>query len=337
MNKILIVHLCIGPTYKNRLINNLKTYPGYNNYDVFILTNDVNYFHSIAHMENVFLQDMDEIRKDYPWSIELEPVPKEKTDQTKYAEEIWGDSIFKFPTLVERFVFLWDKVTNYDGFVFMNCDVIPLVNSEQHKVMEDYFSNPLIKYPQQELWYLKNELGELDDTLKDKIVVIPGGFAYGDPDQPFLKDDAIDINNKYKITDREIKGKFISTDGNFTTIKFPNKSMMMPFFELLNNICYDILVDKKYFMMSTAPSWNLHAEFILSIAFKLFDSVAFPLSFGSGIVSNVTFRIDCYPEDRFWNFSGGFINSDISKEDFIEKNYDELKRFYENRGQIWPY
>ena len=335
MNKILIVQYSVGPTYKDRLIHNLKTYPGYDGYDVFILTNDVEYFHSVSHMENVFLQDIDEIRKDYPWSMELEPVPQEKIDQTKYAKEIWGcDPVIKFPTLLERFVFLWDKAINYDGFIFMNCDIIPLVNDEYHKIMVDYFSNPLIKYPQQEVWYTPEQLGE---TQENKIIVIPGGFVYGDPHQYFLKDYAIDINNKYKITDKEIEGKFLATDGNFRTIKFPNKSMIKPFFELLNNICRDVLVDEKYFHLGTTPSWNLHSEHILSIMFKLYDSITFPLSYGSGIVSNVTFRIDCYPEDRFWNFSGGFVDSTISKEDFIEKNYVELKRFYENRGQIWPY
>ena len=121
MNNILLVQYSVGPTYKDRLIYNLKTYPGYNYYDVFILTNDVEYFQSVSHMKNVFLQDIDEIRKDYPWSIELEPVPKEKTDQTKYAKEIWGSNpVIKFPTLLERFVFLWEKVANYDGFIFMN-------------------------------------------------------------------------------------------------------------------------------------------------------------------------------------------------------------------------
>ena len=80
MNKILIVQFTVGPTHKARLLHNLNTYPAYNRFDVLILTNDVEFFDSVSDRSNIILKDINEIRKDYPWSLELEVIPKEKVD-----------------------------------------------------------------------------------------------------------------------------------------------------------------------------------------------------------------------------------------------------------------
>jgi hypothetical protein len=324
--KLLIVQFAIGPTHKSRLLYNLKTYSGYDLYDVFIITDSVEFFDSVKHKSNLFINDIDEIRKDYPWSIEFEKIPKEKFDESKYAKEVIEGNI-KIPTLMRRFVFCWDKVYDYDGFIFMDCDVIPLYNEYFHNRMENFFTNPLSEHPD----------FSIGVDLTDKIIMIPGAGSYDRYHHEYLMDFAKDINERYKITDRELEWRFPITDGNFRTIKFPNKSLIKPFFELMNNIIYDVLVDKKYFYLGTHSMWNNHSEYILSIMLNLYDGYTFPFSHGLGLLSNTTFRIDCYPEDRFWNWGMNMESSLIGKMDFVKKNYDKLKEFYKNRGQEFPY
>jgi hypothetical protein len=326
MNKILIVQFALGPTHKARLLKNLQSCKAYDYFDVFILTDSVEYFSSI-NKSNIIIKDLDLMRKDYPWSIELEKIPPKTDDEAEYAKYFIENNV-KIPTLLRRFVFLWDKVENYDGFIFMDCDILPNLNDNTYPLLEEYFCTPFKDHP----------VFPTGEKLEDKIIVMPGGSSYDDIHHGYLKDFAISINEKYKITNKKIEHNFIVTDGNFRTIKFPKKEMIKPFFELMNNIIYDILFVNKesYFVLGTHSMWNLHSEYILSIMFNLLDARAFPMTSSAGI-RNGFFNIDCYPEDRFWNWGMDMESSIIGKNDFINKNYDKLKKFYENRAQEFPY
>lgn len=320
---ILIVQCAWGPTYRKRLLKNLKECDGYDLYDIFVMTNCVEEFEEVSHKENIFIRDLDEMRKDYPWSIEHEKLPKEIFDEKKYVEEV---STMKIPTLFRRFVFLWEKIHDYDGFIFMDCDVIPLKNMSAYEVTKNYFTNKMKTHP------VFND----GEDLSKKIIVVPGGNKYQEMYHPFLLDFAKKINEKYKITDKEIVWNFPITDGNFRTINFPDKSYYTRFFEFINNVIYDILVEKEYFHISTHSIWLVNSEYLLSIALNLFDGIAYPSNtVGVGLGPDL-FRVDCYPEDRHWCFGLNF-KSTYTRDEFIKVNYDELKKFYENRSQVFPY
>ena len=322
-NKILITQFALGPTYKERLLKNITTYKSYDYFDIFLLTDSVEYFDSISHKSNVIIKDIDEMRKSYPWSFDLEPLPKEKFDEVKYAEEFLLNNT-QIPTLLRRFVFNWERVSEYDGFIFMDCDIIPTATDEVFQKLNHYFTTP---FP--------------DESLQNKIIVIPAGYYDDENTISFLKEFATTINNKYKITDSEIKDQFIRTDGNFRSLKFPNKESIKIFSTLLDNIIYDILTDDQFFILKGHTMWRLHSEHILSIIFNLLgaESMSWSPELGlSNSLSEGSFRVDCYPEDRFWNWALNTVfPSQIGKQDFIDKNYDELKKFYENRAQIFPY
>ena len=315
MNKILIVQLALGPTYKARLLYNLQTYPAYDKFDVFIMTDKVEYFNQVSHKSNLYINDVNEIRKDYPWSIELEKIPPVINDETEFAKYYLENNV-KIPTLLQRFSLNWEKASDYDGFIWMDCDVLPLVDSENYSKLENYFA-----------------------TKEDKVVIIPAGGSYDMDNHSFIKEFALSINNKYKITDKEINDVFLTTDGNFRTLKFPSKEYTKYFFEVLNNIVYDVLTDDKYFLIGVHTMWNLHSENILSILFNLIEAKGHPWSEDKGIDrnNNNSFKLCGFPEDRFWNWGMNMEPSTIGKQDFIDKNYDNLKKYYIDHFQEFPY
>lgn len=327
MNKILIVQFALGPTHKSRLLHNLQTCSSYKYFDVFILTDDVKYFDSISYMSNITLKDLEEMRKDYPWSIELEKIPPSTNDEAEYAKYFIENNV-KIPTLLRRFVFLWENVTNYLGFIFMDCDILPVADEEWYEKLVNYFYNPITKHP----------YPEFTDSLENKIISTPAGGPYNDDVSKYLKEFAINFNNDYKVTDK-INDHFMVTDGNFRTLRFPNKELIKPFFELLNNIVYDVLTLKKeeYFFIGVHSMWNLQSEQILSMIFNLLDVKCFPWTENFGFSRVSSFKVNSYPEDRFWNWGMNMEPSMVGKQDFINKNYDKLKQYYIDHFIEFPY
>jgi len=74
MNKVLISYTPIGPTYKDRVIDNIKKYDAYQYFDVLILTDDPQYpgFDAIRHLPNIHIDDLTVHRDKYPEFYEYE-------------------------------------------------------------------------------------------------------------------------------------------------------------------------------------------------------------------------------------------------------------------------
>lgn len=320
MGDILITQFVVGPSHKQRLLHNLLTYKAYDFFDVYIMTDSVEFFAPVSDRPNIIIKDIKQIREAYPWSLEFERVPNEKFDEAAYAREYMA-SQFKIPTTLRRFAFLLEK--QYHGYIFMDCDVIPVIDQEYFDKLHAYFTKPFsCKYGSDE----------------GKIAVLPASSpGYDEFHHPYLIDYVRDINERYKVTDRKLKYNFITTDGNFRTLKFPDKAIIRPFFELMNNIIHDVLVEGKYFFLRGGSIWNIHSEYLMAIMLNLYESIAYPQLHEVGLHHNTGFRVDCYPEDRYWNWGQHFESSMIGKMDFVNKNYDKLKEFYQNRGQIFPY
>ena len=326
MNRLLIVALGFGPTYKKRLLDNIKNNDGYDLYDVLIITDDIEYWDEIKNKNNIFVEHIDDLRKDHQWSVENEKLPQEKRDDVKYAKEIIENN-FKFPTLLHRFAFIWKMAENYDGFLWLNTDVTPIKNDEEFKKIEEYFYDKKLS---------SNCFGLDIDIPKYKMILSPGSGKYDDYHQPFLLEYAKKINDKYKITDKEVKFDFNVFDGNFVTFNFPNKTYYVDFFNLLNNILKEYFENKKeYFFLGTHTIWLNHQEFITSIAFNLMDGIMIPTNVCNGL-GNQTIKINCFPEDRFWSW-GWECDINEGQDGFVKKNYNKLKEFYENRAQKFNY
>lgn len=277
MGEILITQFAVGPSHKARLLNNLLKYPAYDFFDVYILTDDVSYFAQV-NKPNIQIVNINDVRKDYEWSLTYEKVPNEIHDEAAYAREYMA-SQFKIPTTLRRFAFLLEK--QYHGYIFMDCDIIPIIDEEYFQKLYKYFTEP----------FCDRRYG--GDTV-GKIVVLPGSSpGYDEYHHPFLKEYAKEINDKYQVTKEPIKHNLITTDGNFRTIKFPDKSAIRPFFDLINGIVHDVLVEGKYFHMRGGSVWNIHSEYLLAVAFNLLGAVSYPQLDDVGLHHNTGFRVDC--------------------------------------------
>ena len=71
--------------------------------------------------------------------------------------------------------------------------------------------------------------------------------------------------------------------------------------------------------------------------FNLLDVKCFPWTEEFGFSRNDSFKINSYPEDRFWNWGMNMEPSMIGKQDFIDKNYDKLKKYYIDHFIEFPY
>jgi hypothetical protein len=319
-NKLLITQFAVGPTHKARLLHNLKTCEAYKYFDVYVLTDTPEMYIGLG--ENIFTENINSVRPE--WSIEHEVLPKEKYDEALYAKELMETGL-KIPTCMRRFAFGLPDVERYDGFLFMDCDILPILNDESYRQLEDYFVNPMSEHP---------DFKGIDTT--GKMIVCPASLGYNISTHGFLAEYASEINKKYSVTNRTLNNDFIMTDGNFRTIKFQDKAQIKPFYELLNSIIRDIVVDKNYFFLKGGSMWSVHSEYVLSIIFNLMAAEAFPMSPTTGINHN-TFKVCCYPEDRYWNWGTNMVMSMIGKMDFVQKNCEKLKTFYANRAQHFNY
>lgn len=130
MDKPIISLWGLGPSYRNRIKFNIleAISMGYDNMmDYVILTDYPEDFNEFAKQNDKIkaIININEVRKDYPWSAELEYVPVSTTDSKAYGEEYMNNlrenkyfsyslHRFSFPTIAEL---------GYNKIVFMDGDV----------------------------------------------------------------------------------------------------------------------------------------------------------------------------------------------------------------------
>jgi hypothetical protein len=306
---MLIVYFPVGPTFRNRVVYSiLKNIESYSLFDILIMTDfkEDPIFNSLREFTNIIIKDIDELRKDYPWSIEYEKLPVKTTNEKEYALDITKNEKL-ISSSIWRFAFCLPEIEKYDAILFCNCDI-------ECKANIDTFNN------------IKNDFNLL---TKDTVI---GNGGYDFTDQFSSIANIIIKENNYT----QLNPKLYSNDGNFFCYSFKNKNNIKNFLDILNNIIYQILVNNRedLFFLGRHGIWSLNNEPIQSIAYSILGIDVLP-----NILSiNTGFSVFTFPEDRFWNWSqGDFICTLESKEEFIKINYERLKSFYINRGQFWNY
>jgi hypothetical protein len=308
MNKILLGYLCTGPTFKQRIIENIKKFPSYKYFDVLILTDDPEYFNEIESYSNIIIKDLNKYREQYPEFLPFEVLPTEKQDETKYKQEICSNGV-KYPLHLQRFILKYENIDKYKFITLADCDMSPIHNDFDFEQMMNYLENDISfnSISSNRCYYEYKELNIIDFTklMADELNK--------------------DIDLSYPLN---------SFDGPLKIYKFESKEKIDEFFNTWNYILYNILTKHDTLIKG---SWNMLSEEILAVIYRLtnikvnsrdidYDSLKLIRSF-------------TYPEDRFWNdVSCRGMNTDVNtKNEFIEKNYNELKHFYIDHDQQFPY
>jgi hypothetical protein len=233
----------------------------------------------------------------------------------------------KISLCLRRFASEWNRIYKYRGLVFLDCDTTPRSTQEDYDKSINFIYNSTISIPEY------NIVNKTSPDILGLGFINPGY----DNSHAHLLEYANNINYKYNITNQNIQYNFPISDGPFRAYRFNSEFHMKQFFTLIHNIVEDILVYKKYDKLAQHSVWKIHVEYVLAIVCNLLNIETYLNSRTNGIARNYPFRVECYPEDRFWCFSAGFENSRTGKLDFVNKNYLKLKEFYDNKSQEFPY
>lgn len=321
MNKILIGYLPIGPTFKDRVVTNLLNFESYKYFDVLILTDDPEYpgFEKISHMDNVIIDDLNKHRERFPEFFPYEMLPAEKRVEKTYKDEIIGllSKGTTFPLHLQRFILNYENIDKYPYIFPCDCDVTPIIDNQS-----DY---------ERLLNYLENDM-PTNSTSSNRCYqewqARPGV-------REFTERWSVKLNRTIDYTT-----PIDTFDNPFKVYKFESSEKCSQFFNLWNDCLIDAFSSTEFNIFVGA--WNNFCETMLAIVNKL-----------EGIKVNTEtkdyqsvscFRTFTYPEDRYWCFNvnngGAVIPSDKtcdSKDEYVQKNYEELKKFYISYGQKWNY
>lgn len=306
MKSNLLVYFPIGPTFRFRSVRNiLDNVEAYSNVDVLIMTDykEDPVFNSLMGFKNVMIKDIDELRKDYQWSIEHEPLPIKTLSESEYARDITRSNR-KISSSIWRFAFLLESIEDYHTICVCNCDVVWQGDKQNVEDMVSYISS-----------------FDEDLSIGHGYYDYTDGIYYDVSFQKTAEQMAVE-NNSALLT-----SKLTSNDGNLFCYHFKNKSSIKRFLELSNNIVYEVLVNKRSDLRSLGyhSIWMVNNELIQAIVHSMLNINVYPID---GPLHS-SFSIRTYPQDRFWNwFTGDFEVNTESKESFIKTNYERLKDSY---------
>jgi hypothetical protein len=311
MNNTLLIYYPIGPTFRDRVKSNLQMFDSYKFFDILILTDDIEYFSDLNY-PNVKTIDINYYRNLYPEFNNYEYIPEEKKDSGKYREQ-FHDLMRqgkRFSINLQRFSLLYENIDKYKFISILDCDMIPVYTEEEFNNFQHYLNEimPVNSISTNRAYYTWNT--ERNLLLLDK----------------YNKE----LNKNNTSFEYPIEG----CDALFKIYKFENSDKVKEFFDTWNYILLDSFKTNNHLI---AGSWNILVEEVLAIVYKLLnirlntESVHY---IGVGGIKSYNF-----PEDRYWDdwTHRGFDVSSTSKEDFIAKNYEKLKDYYNNQGLKFTY
>jgi hypothetical protein len=308
-SNILLIYFTMGPTFRQRSVDTIiKNKGSYDLFDILLMTDYKNdpAYDVLKSYDNITIVEIDELRKEYQWSIDFEKLPIKTLSDQEYATDIIENDI-KIPSSIWRFALAHPGIEKYDALMFLNCDV-------QCVATEDAIM-PVIK---------------LFSECETDTVIGHGLYNYTDQ----FRQTADQLSMDFGLN--KITRDLLSTDGNFFSYVFKNKTNIKKYLEIMNRIIYEILVEKKdhLFFLGQHSTWLTHNEAIQSIVNASLDMDIHP---HPGYIYH-NFELKRYPEDRFWNGSSDiFICTLEGKSHFIKTNYNELKAYYEQYSQVWNY
>jgi hypothetical protein len=308
-NKALIVFTAIGPTFRKRVIDNIQNHTALKYFDTLVLTDIVDDFDEVKRY-NLFVRDINTLRDD--WSKTHEVLPTPTKDVVAYANEMRVTSR-RYPYSIQRYSFNLENIENYKGVLLLDCDI--------H-----------VKYDDTTITKFYNYLDNI------KINTVTGHNVYDYTGNDNIKNAVVKYSKLLNLPVSNLDDGYLLNDGPVRIYKFVNKQSIQQFLNVYSFIIKDAF--ERVDLHLTSGSWNILAEPVLAIIYKLLNIKVVGRSFDYGC-DNSTLTCRTFPEDRFWNsFPGWEFNLTAnSKEGFVKLNYTLLKNFYEKHNHLveWPY
>ena len=299
----------MGPTFRQRsvevIVNNKVNY---DLFDILLMTDHKTdpVYDVLKSHNNISIVEIDELRKEYQWSIDIERLPIKTLSDKEYATDVIENNI-KIPSSIWRFALAYPGIEKYDALMFLNCDIQCVATEDTIKSVVKLFN----------------------DYENDTVI---GHGAYNYTDQFCQIADQLSMD----LGLNKITRNLLSPDGNFFSYVFKNKTNIRKYLEIMNDIIYKILVETPdhLFFLGQHTSWLTHNEAIQSITNAILNMDVYA---NPGYIYH-NFELKRYPEDRFWSWSPEpFIHTLEGKSHFIQINYTALKLYYEQHGQQWNY
>ena len=313
---IVVSFWAIGPTFIKQL---KKTIDGYltNNFgDVYnftVLTDQPDKFQYLMERTPrcLAILDINEERKEFPWSFEYEKLPVGKTDE-EYTAEFRKNlsSGHRFSYSLHRFALPWIIKNGYTKFIIIDPDV--------HFV----FKHPNIESLHQYTNVFFSEGHEPKITTDINYVL--GTSYYSGTDLVYRQFyDAI-------VTEKNISNNpptlFQTNDGPFRFYNLESTEKVSEFFDVWNTAIRLLVTDRQLSLIGQGSIF-LNDEFLLGAVYAV-------LGLQVGPVPHPAINIIHRVENRHFMPSSGFYKLADSLEEFLKINQEELDKQYPMRYEV---
>lgn len=316
-NNIVVSFWAIGPVYrmslKKTIDKYIKAFP--EPFSFTVLTDHVEDFEYLKQQTDKCLAvlDINEQRKNYEWSFELEPIPEAKTDR-EYTEQFRNNLRYGklFSYSLKRFIIPWMIENKVTKFMMADADVhIQMVNPDI-KTRQDYA----------DAFLAKNGLNNSQE-FTDETNYCTGSSIFQTKD-PLNVEFFNDLKALYNI-DKEVPEWFYVNDGPFRFYHFKSVDDLEQFFDVWNDAVKMAATDGKY--NRTRGPVFLNDELFLASVYSVLGIQACPVNHTA---INIRHRI----EMRYVMPTMGSFKLGNTYEEFLELNKEELINYYTHIR--WP-
>jgi hypothetical protein len=344
MEKPVISTWGIGPSYRNRVKQNIleAMESGYENtMDYVVLTDYPDDFVEFAEQTGkiVAIVDINEARKDSPWSVDLEAIPKSATDQKSYGEEytqIMADQK-SFSYALHRFSLPTIAQLGYTKIVFMDADVkITYADIGTRLTEEEFWSefdtpvNSMKGCVAEEVHF-----GEYDTTGASIPMHLTRAMGGSQSIGALQLGSAVllQLYKKYQMMGNPIMLNMQITEGPFRFYHFDSPEKVYSYFSVWNDTMEEIFTNSFLLNYQRCGGYMMCDYMPVAIAnvFHNIQVLNFP---------NTVYKRRIFYEDRYFippmaaGMSTAFEPGETI-DDFFEKNRELVNKMVELKA--WPH
>ena len=340
MDKPIVSLWGFGPSYRNRVKLNIldAMSMGYDNImDYVVLTDYPEDFVEFAEQTGKIkaIININEARKDYPWSTELEHIPASATDSKAYGEEYMNNLTENkhFSYSLHRFSFPTISKLGYNKIVFMDGDVkIRYDKIVSGEVTEEQFWAEF-DTPTNSMKGCVAETGYIDKQTFQFTWMRAMGF-----DQSLVAFQLCSIllhelHKLYESNGYPLVTNLSITEGPFRYYHLESPQRVKELFDVWNE-CIRMIMSNQYFKNCQQCGGYMLCDYMPIATANIYCGIQV-LNF-----PNTIYNRQIHFEDRYFlppgvpGFGGQFKEAS-STEEFLEKN-KELKQMMDQH-KAWPH